>query len=68
VKYKIFVASANALKMCQHSLKFYKITRRVTPMMVSDYKGALQLFKTFNECLPLEKWVHLNFDQVNTPS
>ena len=59
VKHKICVASANALKMCPHSLKLQKFTGRVTPLLTSDYKCALQLFKTFNECLPLEEWVHL---------
>jgi hypothetical protein len=62
VKHKLFVASANALKMCRHycdqSISFielHKNTKRVTPMMLSEYKCALQLFKTFNECLPINE-------------
>ena len=53
VKHKLFIASANALKMCQHYpdqsisfLELHKITKRVTPMMLSDFKCALQLNKT----------------------
>ena len=73
VKNKLFVASSNALKICQHYpdrsisfLELHKITKRATPMMISEYKCALQLFKTFNECLPINEWVHMNFDQVIT--
>jgi hypothetical protein len=73
VKHKLFVASANALKVCQHYpdplisfLELHKISKRATPMMLSEYKCVLQLYKTFNECLPINEWVHLNFDQVNT--
>jgi hypothetical protein len=73
VKHKLFVASANALKMCQHYpdqsisfLKLHKITKRATPLILSDYKCALQLYKTYNECLPIYELVHLNVDQVIT--
>ena len=73
VKHKLFVASANALKMCQHYpdqsisfLELHKITKRATPMMLSDYKCALQLYKTYNHCLPMNEWLHLNIDQVIT--
>ena len=73
VKHKLFVASGNALKMCQHYpdqsisfLELHKITKRATPMMLSDYKCALQLYKTYNHCLPMNEWLHLNIDQVIT--
>jgi hypothetical protein len=73
VKHKLFVASANALKMCQHYpdqlisfLELHKITKSATPLMLSDYKYALQLYKTYNECLPINEWLHLNIDQAIT--
>jgi hypothetical protein len=77
VKHKIFVASANALKMGQnyqnHMTSFYelhKITGKVTlmRMRISDYKCAPQLFKNFNKCLPVEELVHLNFDRARQNS
>jgi hypothetical protein len=73
VKHKLFMASSNALKMCQHYpdrsisfLELHKITKRVTPMIINEYKCALQLFKIFNECIPINEWVRMNFDQVIT--
>ena len=73
IKHKLFVASAKALKVCQHYpdplisfIELHKISKRATPMMISEYKCALQLYKTFNECQPINEWVHLNFYQVNT--
>ena len=73
VKHKMFAASANALKMCQHYrnpmtsfIDLHKMTGRATPLMISDYNCALQLFKTFNEFTPIDEWIYLNLDQVNT--
>ncbi len=47
VKHKLFVASSNALKVCQHYpdrltsfLDLRKISKRATPMMLSEYKLA----------------------------
>ena len=73
VKHKLFVASANTLKMCKNYqcnmtsfIDLHKNLGRATPLMISDYKCALQLYKTFNECTPIDEWVYLNLDQVNT--
>ena len=59
VKHTMFIASANALKMCQHYpdqsisfLELHKITKRATPMMLSDYKCALQLYKLITIACP----------------
>jgi hypothetical protein len=72
VKHKIFVASANALKIYLHYQNLLtsflhpcKITGRSTPMMITEYKFALQLFKVFNECTPIDEGAYLNLDQVN---
>ena len=34
-------------------------------MMYSNYKLALQLYKTFNDALPEFEWTCLNFNQTN---
>ena len=40
------------------------ITKRATPEMYSSYKLSLLLYKTFNYCIPLDEWSHLNFEQT----
>ena len=34
--------------------------------MIAKYKLSLLLYKTFNEAIPINEWVALNFNQVNT--
>jgi hypothetical protein len=55
LKHKIFVASANALKLCLHyqynNISYsdvHKKTKREIPSMIDDFECALQLYKTFN--------------------
>jgi hypothetical protein len=72
-KHKLFVASSNALKVCLHYPRtqysyfdLHRITKRATPDMICKYKLALSLYKTFNDQLPFNEWVHLNFNQRST--
>ena len=72
-KHLLFVASSNALKVCLYYpilpysyLDLHKITRRATPDMICKYKLALSLNKTFNDQLPYNEWLHLNFNQIIT--
>ncbi len=72
-KHKLFVASSNALKVCLHYPRtqysyfdLHRITKRATPDMICKYKLALSLYKTFNDQLPFNEWVHLNFNQIST--
>jgi hypothetical protein len=34
--------------------------------MLCDYKLALQLYKTYNQRLPTDEWLHLKFNQIIT--
>ena len=72
-KHALFVASANALRMCHHYpselisyFNFHKMSKRATPEMLCDYKLALSLYKTFNLKTPVDEWIHLNFNQMCT--
>ena len=44
----------------------YLITKRATQDMLCDYKLALLLYRTFNDTLPEDEWLHLNFNSINT--
>ena len=73
LKHSLFVASAGALKMCKHYHdpyeSYYEIhstTKRATPEMLCKYKLSLLLYKTFNEQVPEDEWLHLNDNIVLT--
>ena len=73
LKYKIFAASAKALRMSLHYpkhnisyLNLHLISNRATPNMFGNYKLALLLHKLYNSKIPSEEWLHLNFDQILT--
>ena len=73
LKHSLFVASAKALKLCNHysdpSLSFvnlHKIMNRATPDMFSKYKYSLLLYKTFNDDTHSDEWIHLNLNIINT--
>jgi hypothetical protein len=72
-KHSLFVASSNALKVCLHYPRIpysyfdlHRITKRATPDMICKYKLALWLYKTFNDRLPYNEWLHLNFNRIST--
>ena len=73
LKHALLVASANSLKMCLHYPvemisyhNLHKMTNRATPEMLCNYKLALQLYKTYNQQMPTDEWLHLNFNQIIT--
>ena len=73
LKHSLFVASAKALRLCNHYrdafLSYYdlhKLTTRATPAMFSNYKCALLLYKTFNALTWSNEWLFLNFSIINT--
>lgn len=73
LKHDLFVASAIALKMALHYpdnnpsySDLHRLAKRATPEMYCKYKCAILLYKTFNQKNPMEEWIHLNFDQINT--
>ena len=66
----ILSASANALKLANHyhdpfiSYESLHVkSKRASPVMYSEYKLALLLFKTYNLCYPEQEWIELNFNQ-----
>ena len=42
----------------------YSITNRITPEIYCTYKLSLLLFKTFNEGVHIDEWIHLNHEQI----
>ena len=70
LKQKLLSASASALKLCS-SLKdeyisyerLHQINKRATPVKMSMYKLAIQLFKTYNLEQPSPDWIDLNIQQ-----
>ena len=69
-KKSLLTASSGALKMALHYPKYnisysnlHCATKRATPDMYCMYKLSLLLYKTFNECIPFDEWIHLNLDQ-----
>jgi hypothetical protein len=63
-------ALSNPLKLAIHysdpmiSLaRLHILTSRATPQLYSNFKLALLLYRTFNNCSPETEWVELNFAQ-----
>ena len=44
----------------------HKMAGRVTPEKLGDYKLALQLYKVFNNQIPTQDWVNLNYNIIQT--
>jgi hypothetical protein len=72
LKHSIFATSAQALKISLHypfishsHYDLHKITQRATLNMYCKYKIAILLYKTFNNQIPYEEWLELNFLQTN---
>ena len=70
-KQLLLSTSSKALKMAVHyrdplisNNNVHLITKRATPEMYLSYKLSLLLYKTFNYCIPLDEWSHLNFKQT----
>ena len=73
IKRQLFCASSKAIRVALHYpdpsvsyMELHKISNRATPLMIAKYKLSLLLYKTFNEAIPINEWVALNFNQVNT--
>jgi hypothetical protein len=73
LKHSLFVASAGALKMCLHYddpyvsfNEIHETTKRATPEMLCKYKLSFLLYKTFNEKVPEDEWLHLNDNIILT--
>jgi hypothetical protein len=65
---KLKNASANALKICLHTVspfithtEIHKITKRSPPESYCKYKHAILIYKLFNNCVPALEYLHLNF-------
>ena len=70
-KKQLFTASARALRLANHyrdpMISFqnlHKKLKRATPEMYCDYKLALMLHKTYNDCIPESEWLELNCSQT----
>jgi hypothetical protein len=66
-------ASAKALKVALHFpdpmisyASLHKMANRATPEMFLKYKMSLLLYRTFNNEIPENDWLSLNFDQIIT--
>jgi hypothetical protein len=73
LKYAVFVATAKALKLCNHNrnpmtsyYELHKLTNRATPAMFNSYKCALLFHKMFNGTEWNNEWLHLNSNVINT--
>ena len=72
-KQLLLSASAKAIRVAFHYpdtgisfLQLHKMAKRATPEMFRKYKLALLLHRTFNEKIPLNDWLSLNFYQSNS--
>ena len=70
LKKKLLSASANALKICstwtEDNISFerlHQMNKRATPMKMSMYKLAIQLFKIYNSENASPDWIDLNLQQ-----
>jgi hypothetical protein len=43
----------------------YNLTKRATPDMFCNFNLDLSLYKTVNDKVPANQWLHLNFNQLN---
>jgi hypothetical protein len=48
------------------SLDLHKTTKRATPEMFSNYKTTLLLYKTSNDKISEDEWLHFNMNAINT--
>jgi hypothetical protein len=72
-KRKLLSASAKAIRMALHYpdssvsyVELHQMAKRATPEMFRRYKLCLLLYRTFNEQIPENDWLSLNFEQANT--
>ena len=70
LKQKLLLASVNALMLCQSPLpphtsfkSIHRLAKRATPIQMSSYKHALQLYKLFNSNTMTSDWIDLNNQQ-----
>ena len=73
LKKNLTTISASALRMCWHYKKndvsyvdLHRISKRATPKQMSEYKLAIQLYKVFNDGVPNNEWINLNYEIVVT--
>jgi hypothetical protein len=72
LKHKVS-ASARTIRIALHYpdtiisfVELHQMVKRATPEMFRMYKLFLLLYRTFNEQIPVNDWLSLNFDQANT--
>ena len=72
LKQKLLSSSANALKLCLTALPpntsfetIHNLTKWATPLQITIYKHALQLYKLYNTNIMTEDWISLNHQQVS---
>jgi hypothetical protein len=70
LRHQIYIASVKALQLSLHYppemsnyLNMQKKTRAI-PNMYCDYKLLLLSYKTFDDQIRLNEWVHLNLEQI----
>ena len=73
LKKQLFAASGNALKICEkiynQETSFIDLHikyKRATPNDFYKYRHALLLYKIFNDRFPVNDWLDLNFQMINT--
>jgi hypothetical protein len=67
-KKKLKNASANALKLCLYNTtpfmthtEIHNLAKRSPPENYCKYKHAILIYKLFNNCIPAQEHLHLNF-------
>ena len=72
IKQTLLAASARAIRVAFHYpdtnisyIELHNMAKRATPEMFRRYKLALLLHRTFNEQIPVQDWLSLNFYQSN---
>ena len=74
MKQQLLSVSARAIKVCTHATDVHLISfedlhemvGRATPDKLMIYKLSLQLYRTYNQHIPTQDWVKLNYNGIFT--
>ena len=74
MKQQLLSVSARAIKVCTratdvHLISFedlHEMVGRATPEKLMIYKLSLQLYRTYNQHIPTQDWVKLNYNGIFT--
>ena len=74
MKKQLLSISAKAIKVCTRASdvrlisfeNLHEMVGRATPEKLMIYKLSLQLYKTYNQHIPTQDWVNLNFNRIFT--